>query len=374
MRHAHYKLLPHRERARHRVAAHYPAVHLQERRRGRLARSFSSPASIAGLKLWLAGGLGVLGAWHTAPASGAAFVDYSPTSGYTASGYAHTIRIYAYKTVGGARAYSAAYLEVQTFDDSSALNYYLNWSWDAVAGAEGYRILKSDNFSGFSFDHFIDVATTSFVETGPGVFGSASTVTPYELVAASAGDAVVRWIDQSNFGNHATQDAATAQATLQANVLNSRPVLRFGSLAGYSTPLVLNKPCTVFAVYALNGAGDLARRAVSGSNNWLIGPYGPPHEFFNGIAFSGGPALTRGVFVAQAAWQDGSASRNFVNGAFVGATLGAGLGPGTVTLGAGGSFGEPLDGDLAEVIAYDSALSATHRANVWAYLAAKYAL
>ncbi len=356
------------------MAEHYFAVQLQANRRARLARSFSSPASLAGLKLWLEAGLGVLGAWHTAPASGAVFMDYSPSTGYTASGYAHTIRIYAYKTVGGARAYSAAYLEVQTFDDSSTLNYYLNWSWDAVAGAEGYRVLKSDNFSGFNFDHFIDVATTSFVDTEPGIFGSASTVTPYELVPASAGDAVVRWIDQSNFGNHATQDTSAAPATLQANVLNSRQVLRFGTLSGYSTPLVLNTPCTVFAVYALNGAGDLARRAVSGSNNWLIGPYGPPQEFFNGTAFSGGPALTRDVFVAQAAWQNGSASRNFVNGAFVGATLGAGSGPGTVTLGAGGSFGEPLDGDLAEVIAYDSALSTDNLARVWAYLAAKYAL
>ena len=111
-----------------------------------------------------------------------------------------------------------------------------------------------------------------------------------------------------------------------------------------------------------------------GKANWLLGPYGPPHEFFNGSGFTGGPALTRGVFVAQAAWQNGSTSRNWINGAFVGVTLGAGNGPGTVALGAGGAYAESLDGDLAEVIAYDSALSSTNLANVWIYLAAKYAL
>jgi hypothetical protein len=69
-----------------------------------------------------------------------------------------------------------------------------------------------------------------------------------------------------------------------------------------------------------------------------------------------------------------SASRKFVNGSFVGSVLGAGSGPGTLALGTAGMFGEPIEGDLAEVIAYDSALSDANMANVWAYLAAKYAI
>ena len=49
MRHAHYKLLPHRERPRSRVPASFPALYLQGRRRGRLTHPFGIP----GLKLWL---------------------------------------------------------------------------------------------------------------------------------------------------------------------------------------------------------------------------------------------------------------------------------------------------------------------------------
>ena len=94
----------------------------------------------------------------------------------------------------------------------------------------------------------------------------------------------------------------------------------------------------------------------------------------NGGAFSGGPVPVLGRFVMQAAWQNGSNSRNFVNGAFVGSVLGTGTGPGTVGLGTGGTYAEPLDGDLAEVIAYDSALSEANMAGVWQYLAAKYQL
>jgi hypothetical protein len=373
MRHAHYKLLPHRERQRSRIPASYPALYSQQRRRRRLA--FNSPPDILGLKLWLDPALGVTGIWADVSANGSSWIDYSSSAGYVASGYTHAIRIYPFKTVNGDRVYSARYLELQTADDSSSNQYYVNWSWDAVANAEGYRVLKSDSSSGYNFDYYLDVFDVSFIDTGSGLFTGGSTVLPqYETNNPAANDTISHWNDRSGSGNHATPLSLGQCASFQPNVLNGRGVLRFNSSAGYTTPLTLNKPCTVFAVYALNGAGDNARRAVQGSNNWLIGPYGPPHDFFNGSNFTGGPALTRGVFVAQAAWQNGSVSRNFVNGAFVGNALGAGTGPGVVGLGIGGAYAEGLDGDLAEVIAYDSALNDTKLANVWSYLAAKFHL
>ena len=342
MRHAHYKLLPHRERARPMVAANFSAVYLQARRRARQVVPFNTPADIAGLKLWLDAGFGTLAAWAVAPASGGFWIDYSPSSGYVASSATHKIRIYPFKTVSGSRVYSASYLELETTDDGSTLFYAINWSWDSVVGAEGYRLLKSDSGNSYNFDYYHDVLTNAWVDATAGALAAGSTVLPQLLSAAGAGDGVTRWSDQSGLGNDATQNNGTARATLQTNVVNGLPVLRFDSDDGYTTPLALNTPCTVFAVYALTGLGDLARRAVQGSNNWLLGPYGPPHEFFNGVSFTGGPALTRAVFVAQAAWQNASVSRNWINGMFVGAALGAGGGPGTVGLGTGGSNFEPL--------------------------------
>ena len=49
MRDAHHPLLPHRERARHRVAPNYMAVYAQSHRR----TTDFNPASIAGLRVWL---------------------------------------------------------------------------------------------------------------------------------------------------------------------------------------------------------------------------------------------------------------------------------------------------------------------------------
>jgi hypothetical protein len=63
MRHAHHKLLPHREPPRHRVAANYPPVYVQTHRR----TSDFNPASIAGLRVWL-------------KADALALVDNSPVS------------------------------------------------------------------------------------------------------------------------------------------------------------------------------------------------------------------------------------------------------------------------------------------------------
>jgi hypothetical protein len=366
--------LPRARRSRSRVLANYFAVYLQERRRARQFVPFAAPPDIAGLKLWLEAGLGTLAAWSEAPASGGSWIDYSPSSGYIANAVAHKIRIYPFKTVSGERVYSANYLELETTDDGSSLFYVINWSWDAVAGAEGYRLLKSDSGIGYNFNFYHDVPSESWVDADAGALASGNTVTPQLMSAAVAGQAVARWEDQSGLNFHATQSTAALCATLETNVMNGRAVVRFDSVDGYITPLVLNTPCTVFAVYALRGLDDLARRAVQGSNNWLLGPYGPPHEFYNGSGFAGGPNVTRDVFVAQAAWQNGSISRNWINGTFVGATLGAGSGPGTLALGSAGAIAEPLDGDLAEVIAYDSALSETNLTNVWNYLAAKYAI
>jgi hypothetical protein len=337
----------------------------------------TSPADIAGLQLWLDGSAGAVKTWTDAPVSGGVFVDYSPSSGYTANGNMHTIRIYPFKTVSGSRVYSASYLELSVSDDNSSSFYFINWSWDSVVDAEGYRVLKQDVGAGFFFDYSLDVGPeASFVDSSTGLFSADGAVNPIDESAAAHGDAVGRWEDQSGQGNHATQLATARKPSRQTNVLNGRPVLRFDdSDDGLLTSLNLGTPCTVFVVYSFRGTENDGRRAIQGSNNWLIGPYALTHDFFQTTQFATGPAVVQNQFVAQAAWQNGASSRNWVNGAFVGSTVAAGDGPGIVGLATEGTYAaEVLNGDIAEVIIYNSALSDTDLSRVWDYLASKYAL
>jgi hypothetical protein len=334
----------------------------------------TSPLEIAGCVLWLDASFGTVRIWSDAPASGSGTPSYDG-GGYVANGLNHALRVYPFRTVSGSRVYSSSYLELNTTDDGSTNGYAINWMWDAVAGAEGYRVLKSEPVGGFNFDYCADVFDTFFSDGGPGSFSAGSDVTPIDQGAATDTELVARWEDQSGANNHATQASATKQPVLLFGGLNGLPTLRFDAVDdGMTTPLVLNQPCTVFVVYCYGAADVEHRRAVQGSNNWLLGPYDAKHDFFYGDGFTDGPAVDAGTFVAQAALQNGSTSRNWINGAFVGTTQGAGNAPGTIYLGAAGTFAEPLGGDIAEVIAFDSALSDADMTRVWDYLRAKFAL
>lgn len=89
---------------------------------------------------------------------------------YFAGGYTHNYRVYSYKTVGASRIYSATYLTLNTdfVDDNSNTAYDLTVSWTAAAGADGYRILKSDDYNGYTFDVGYDITSTSFVDDACG--------------------------------------------------------------------------------------------------------------------------------------------------------------------------------------------------------------
>ena len=101
---------------------------------------------------------------------------------YFDNGATQAIKVYAYRTVSGTRYYSEA-AQSESFVDSgsNSKNYYITWSWEAVDGAEGYRILKYDNHSdfGYNYDHYYDTTSTSFVDgNGSMSWSGGSTVTP----------------------------------------------------------------------------------------------------------------------------------------------------------------------------------------------------
>jgi hypothetical protein len=193
-----------------------------------------------------------------------------------------------------------------------------------------------------------------------------------DTLGLSDGTSVSTWADSSGNGNDATQATGANQPVFKTAIVNGHDVVRFDATNdGMVTPLSVASPFSIFIVYdcATNGA---ARRAINGTNNYLIGPRGSAHQMYNG-AFITGPAVTTNVFVQANALTDGSGTLFRVNAVAIGSN-GNTLGPGTLGLATSGANAEVLAGDIAEVIVYNRILTSGERADVETYLAAKYGL
>jgi hypothetical protein len=94
------------------------------------------------------------------------------------------IRVYAYKTVNATTIYSAAGAQSTTVTSNNA--FTVNWTWDAVAGAEGYRLLW--NLNGADNTGSVDVPGNSFADDYAS-WGPGNTVTPTNLQTGAS----VQW-------------------------------------------------------------------------------------------------------------------------------------------------------------------------------------
>jgi hypothetical protein len=122
----------------------------------------------------------VTGATYTIddPTGADGTINYG-SGGYFTYSITHAIHVYSYKLVNGVRIYSNSYSESTKQDDGVSGSYYISWSWNAVAGADGYRILKYDDYNYYNFDVYYDTSSTSFNDgDGSMSWTAGSTVTP----------------------------------------------------------------------------------------------------------------------------------------------------------------------------------------------------
>ena len=201
------------------------------------------------------------------------------------------------------------------------------------------------------------------------------------ITGLSNGDPVATWADQSGAGNDATQGTALKQPSYVSSGLNGRPVVRFGdgdatTGDGMATGLSLGSPYTVFAVFDYQSTVSTYRRAVQGSGNWLIGPYNNSvRHYASGWVADPGPRVEPNRFYVGQAVNTGAASTFLVDGADFTTSSAPTGSPGVVHLGGSGLYpGEVLNGDMAEVLIYDRALSAAEQTAVMGYLKQKYNL
>jgi hypothetical protein len=200
------------------------------------------------------------------------------------------------------------------------------------------------------------------------------------ITGKSNNDPISSWLDSSANSNDATQSTAGYKPLYKTSVVNGLPTVYFDNTDdSLLTPLNLadHAPFTIFIVmnYADVSLSVGYHRAIQGqTNNFLIGPWsGNWSSYLNGTI--AGPVIVDNNFVCLTYLANGPTGDHTlrVNGSDVGAIGQPSYGPGIIVLGVG-AYNEPVFGNIAEILIYDSALSNANRDLIEAYLVAKYNL
>lgn len=210
--------------------------------------------------------------------------------------------------------------------------------------------------------------------------------------------AVTTWADQSGLGNHATAPADSATApTVEVNVLNGKPTLRFAGGSRYldvahsATLSGLAQDVTILTLVKYDEVNSSGGGAVAKTLGNLPAPFDWYVAESTGgrpVCYLGDGSLQYSHFVGSVAppvaayhvmgmsWRNGLADQylnDFHNGrAAYAVTPGDGGGP--LRLGSRADLGTQLEGNLAELLIYQPALSDADRTAVIDYLRTKYAL
>lgn len=195
----------------------------------------------------------------------------------------------------------------------------------------------------------------------------------------SSGAVVSQWDDESGEANHVTQASVSKQPTRVAAALNGRAVVRFDgtddSLA-VTFGAALTQPTTVLLVaksavneeaYLFDGSTSSNRHAVffaATTFRW---------SYYAGTTVNSSTSSDTSFHVVAAIF-NGTGSTLRVDGVEVSSsTPGTGTMAG-ITLGSNQAETLPLEGDIAEVAVWNTALSLRDLKQMEAYMASRYAL
>jgi len=289
-----------------------------------------------------------------------------PTAGKSlVNGYVYN-GTYAGKSIGGFNNPAAILISAdgQTVTPNSGTNI-------ATYGADIATTRHSGKFIAAYLDGHIDSANLH------GLFpGNAKVWFKADAISGVAnGAALTTWPDSSGNGYNAVS-AAGKEPLYTTNVLNGQPAVLFKpsrpSTMTVSASLTLNRPDTVFIVYDAENATD--SRAVSGTNNWLIGYRAGSMNYYAGnwIADPAG-APTVKKFYMMTVIEQTTLTQKYLNGTLNG-TSNTILGScGNLYLSGYNGGSEFHDGYIAEFIALSST-SQDDRQNTELYLKNKYGM
>lgn len=189
---------------------------------------------------------------------------------------------------------------------------------------------------------------------------------------------VSRWSnlvgDHSDYGFY--QYNASQQPGLIAGAANGHPAVRFDGandgLIGDSSTFT-GSPYTVFVVY--QRLGNLGRTIQSRSANWLLGLHSSPGFYANGWVGNGAPSAGDLNVWNLAVGSRDSEAQYLLNGMNYTLSKSPSGDPGLLALGGGeGTYNEPVNADIAEILVFDRELSLTERQEIERYLSSRYTL
>src|SRR3990167_214787 len=259
----------------------------------------------------------------------------------------------------------------------------INYAWDptsTIGGVWGFQAVQPDFKP-------TDISGLQLWLSADNVDGSNNST-------LSDGNAVATWTDLSGNGNHATQATGANQPLFKTGIVNGKPVVRFDgsndylSLSGTALNMARNIPgITMFAVLQTTKPGSI-RRVFSISVNAILGSTRAvmAHEQVGGNLGGGGRRLdsdtyaivaggsfTAGVYFIEglvldyanalaSAYKDGSlvvSTNPFQTAGSTSDTASAGIAVGALPDGT-----SSINGDIAEIIAYNRALTTAERRNL----------
>lgn len=283
-------------------------------------------------------------------------------------GYNYVDNSFAYSnafTVSGTAA-QLAYLIVTGTGDVTVPTTVGNTGFDSVSVPA--RILSSPGISATSLKT-VTVAPIDPSATAPYMWFNANNL------GLGDGAAVGTWTDDSGNGRNATQATAGAKPTFKTSIINGKSVVRFsGSNSVVTASLSQTQPITIFFV------AQHAANATTVPFSWAISTGGLmvfPDSTTGGMILQAtttnvyGSALPTSWTIYEAVW-NGASSTLTVNGVQTGSGTTAGNTNGVFTIGNNTVGNAGFVGDIAEIIVWNSTLSAGNTAGVRRYLMDKY--
>ena len=224
-------------------------------------------------------------------------------------------------------------------------------------------ILPLEKLSNTNFESDInswDVGTSPSSISGLSLWLKADSI-----VGLNDGDTVGSWTDQSSNVNSANQLTENLKPLYKTNILNGKPVVRFdggndemtiSQGITHGTTFIVGKRSSTSSPFAEVGGGSI------GNRRGLIGIYYPAYASYDEYYVNGTSVPNGG---------GGAINTQLI---FTGRSPTTPVNSTSFRLGYGSPSYASLNGDIAEMIIYDTSLSSTNRQLIESYLQKKYGI